>query len=134
MASLLKNVTILQAKSAHTLTPTRAHAYSHTPANSPAHFLIVFLHTRQFLLQVYVVILFREVHPFISRAQQTPAGEDGYSSVRVLLAGGAMQLDEDQVTHHHCLWLQLVVESARETRARVKDIYAKYDEQYFFKA
>lgn len=40
-----------------------------------------FLHTRQFLCQVDVAVLLGEMHPFIARAQQTPAGENGYCSV-----------------------------------------------------
>lgn len=100
-----------------------------------------FLHTRQFLGQVDVAVLFREVHPFTGRAQQTPAGEDGYCSVGVPLAGGRMQLDENQIAHHHCLGLRLVAESVendgvtegkkRAIGERKKDIQVKYDEQYF---
>lgn len=64
-----------------------------------------FVRTRQLLCQINVAVLSREMHPFIGRAQQTPAGEDGYYHVRVLLAGGGMLLDENQVAHHDCLGL-----------------------------
>lgn len=75
-----------------------------------------FLPTRQSFWQVDVAVLYREVHPLIGRAQQAPAGEDWYCNVWVLLTGGGMQLNENQVTHHHWLRLWLVAESVKNER------------------
>lgn len=74
------------------------------------------LPTRQTLWQVDVAVFCGEVHPVTGWAQQTPAGKYGYSSVGVLLAGGGVLLDENQVTDHNGLRLGLVVEPQQGRR------------------
>ena len=61
--------------------------------------------TRQYLWQVDVAVLLREVHFVLPWAQQTPAGEDRNCNVQVVVAGGGVLLDENQVAHHHCIGL-----------------------------
>lgn len=70
-----------------------------------------FLLTRQALWQVDVVVVDGEMNSLAGRAQQTLAGEDGHGHLGVLLPGGGVLLDEDQVAHHHGLGLALAVEA-----------------------
>lgn len=69
--------------------------------------------TRQRLLQVHVAILGGEMHLLAGWAHQTLAGEYGHTDLGILLAGGGVLLDEDQVAHHHLLSLSLAAETKK---------------------
>lgn len=77
---------------------------------------MLFLPTRQTLRQVHVAVLCGEMHPLAGRGQQTLAGKDGHANLGVLLPGGGVLLDEDQVAHHHLLRLALEVETVSRRR------------------
>lgn len=67
--------------------------------------------TRQTLLQVHVVVVGGEMHLLAGWAHQTLAGEHGHTNLSIVLAGGGVLLDEDQVAHHHLLGLSLAAET-----------------------
>lgn len=51
--------------------------------------------TRQSLQQVYIVVVYREVHFFFSGAEKTPICEYGQIGIGVVMAGRGMLLDEN---------------------------------------